>query len=177
MDYFLIKWFNGFAGQVEWLDILGLLIAEYLIFAIPLIIILVYFLSKKRKKIFSILLKIVLGLGLVYLLDYLVGLIFPRPRPFVNHQEIYQLAKLFARPIDYSFPSHHTASAFVLALSVLLDWKKFGIILLVMACVIGLGRIFIGVHYPTDILGGIVTAIISVFLINFILKYFKYGNT
>ena len=61
MDYIFIKWFNGFAGKWEWLDILGLICAEYLIFAIPLIVILVYFFSKRRKKTLSIILKIILA--------------------------------------------------------------------------------------------------------------------
>ncbi|MBU4370108.1 phosphatase PAP2 family protein [Patescibacteria group bacterium] len=177
MDYNFLKWFNSFAGQWEWLDILGLICAEYLIFAIPLIIILVYFFSKNKKKILSIILKIILALALVYALNYLIGLIFTRPRPFVNNNEIYQLAKLFTKPTDFSFPSYHTATAFVFAFMVLLDWKKFGIILLITALIIGFARIFAGVHYPTDILGGIFTALVSIVLINFILKYFKYGNT
>lgn len=177
MDQAFIKWFNGFAGQWEWLDILGLICAEYLIFAIPLIIILVYFFSKKRKKILSIILKIILALALVYILNYLISLIIARPRPFVNNNEIYQLAKLFTKPTDFSFPSYHTATAFVFAFMVLLDWRKFGIILLIPALIIGFARIFAGVHYPTDILGGILTALISIIVINFILKYFKYGNT
>lgn len=177
MDYNFLKWFNSFAGQWEWLDILGLIFAEYLIFAIPLIIILVYFFSKNRKKILPIILKIILALALVYALNYLISLIFTRPRPFVNNNEIYQLAKLFAKPTDFSFPSYHTATAFVFAFMVLLDWKKFGIILLIPALIIGFARIFAGVHYPTDILGGILIALVSVISINFILKYFKYGDT
>ncbi len=177
MDQVFIKWLNSFAGQWEWLDILGLICAEYLIFAIPLIIIFVYFFSKNRKKILSIILKIILALALVYALNYLISLFFIRPRPFVNNNEIYQLAKLFTKPTDFSFPSYHTATVFVFAFMVLLDWKKFGIILLIPALIVGLARIFAGVHYPTDILGGILTALVSIVLINFILKYFKYGNT
>jgi len=177
MDYVFLKWLNSFAGQWEWLDILGLICAEYLIFAIPLIIVLIYFFSKNRKKTLSIILKIVLALTLVYALTYLISIIVARPRPFVNNNEIYQLTKLFAKPTDFSFPSYHTATVFVFAFVVLLDWKKFGIILLIPALIVGLARIFAGIHYPIDILGGILTAFIGVVLINFILKYFKYGNT
>lgn len=176
MDYIITKWFNSFAGQSDWFDVLWIVLADYLIFAIPLIIVLVYFLSKRRKKIGLILLKIVLAFGLACLMNYLVSLIFLRPRPFVNNREIYQLAKLFAKPTDFSFPSYHTAAAFVLALSVLLDWKKFGIILLVLAAIIGFSRILVGVHYPTDILGGIATALISVFLIKEFSQKFQVLN-
>ncbi len=177
MDYLIISWLNGFAGQKIWLDILGIILAEFLIFFLPLVIVFTYFFSSKRKKLLTIALKIIFSLALVYGLNYLVGLIFARLRPFVDHKEIYQLAKFFDKTTDYSFPSYHTATAFVMAFIVLLDWRKFGIILLIPALLVGLGRVFAGVHYPTDILGGIITALVSAYSINFIFKYFKYGNS
>jgi len=177
MDYFILKWINGLAGRNFLTDVGGVMLAEFLIFCLPLIIILVYFFSPKRKNLLPLCLKIILSLILVYALNYLFNLIFLRPRPFVDHGEIYQLAKFFSKTTDYSFPSYHTAAAFVFAFAVLLDWRKFGIILLVPALLIGLGRIFIGVHYPTDILGGIMTALIAVEAINFVFSHFKHGNT
>lgn len=169
MDYLILKWFNGFAGQYIWLDILGIVMAEFLIFSLPLIIFLVYFLSKRRKKLLSVIFKVIFSLILVCVLNYLIGLIFARPRPFTDNKDIYQLAKFFTTTTDYSFPSCHTALAFAMAFVVLFDWRKFGIILLIPALIVGIGRIFVGIHYPTDILGGILTALISVCLINFVL--------
>jgi undecaprenyl-diphosphatase len=90
--------------------------------------------------------------------------------------EVYQLTKFFAQTKDYSFPSYHTAGVFVLALVVLFDWRKFGIILLVPAIIVGIARVFAGVHYPSDILGGILTALISVFFINYLLSKFIFNK-
>ncbi len=168
MDYSILRLINNFAGQKIWLDILGIIFSDFLIFAIPLIIILVYFFSKKRRKLFFISLKIIFALVLVCLINYSLKKIIARPRPFVDHNDIYQLAKLFADLKDFSFPSNHAAIAFVMAISVLIDWKKFGLILLGLAVIVGLGRIFVGVHYPTDVLGGIITALVAVFLIKFL---------
>lgn len=177
MDYLILRWFNGFAGQYIWLDILGIVMAEFLILSLPLIIFLVYFLSKRRKNLLPVIFKVIFSLALVCALNYLISLIFVRQRPFVDNKEIYQLAKFFNTTTDYSFPSCHTAIAFAMAFVVLLDWRKFGIILLISALIVGMGRVFVGIHYPTDILGGILTALISVCLINFIYKYFEYGNS
>ncbi|UZM96955.1 phosphatase PAP2 family protein [Lysinibacillus sp. MHQ-1] len=56
--------------------------------------------------------------------------------------------------LDPSFPSNHAAGAFALAFALLWKRKKIGAVLLVMACLMALSRIFIGVHYPLDVLAG-----------------------
>lgn len=173
MDYSLVKFINSFAGQKEWIDITGVFISDFLIFALPLIIFAVYFFSKKRNKIGLIIVKIALGLILITGINIVIAQIIGRPRPFIGHREIYQLGKFLVGPEDFSFPSGHTTAAFVMAITVLLDWKRFGIILLILAILIGFGRIFIGVHYPSDVLAGIIVAICSVFLLEFALKRFK----
>jgi undecaprenyl-diphosphatase len=170
MDQFILQWINNFAGKREWLDMLGVIISEYLIFLLPIIIFLVYFFSKKSNG-FLIFKKILLSLIFVYLFNYLIGYLVARPRPFVTDKGIYQLAKFFARASDYSFPSQHTATAFVLALVVFLDKKKLGIILLILAALIGGSRIFVGVHYPSDILGGILMACLSILFIDYLIKF------
>ena len=67
---------------------------------------------------------------------------------------------LIGRPWDYSFPSGHTASSFAAA------WvlyrrlpKRFGIPALALAGLIGVSRLYLGVHYPTDVLFGAVSGI------------------
>jgi undecaprenyl-diphosphatase len=169
MDKFILQWVNNFAGKREWLDILGVMVSEYLIFLLPIIIFLVYFFSKKSAG-FLIFKKILLSLVFVYLFNYLIGYLVARSRPFVADKGIYQLAKFFAQASDYSFPSQHTAAAFVLALIVFFDKKKLGIILLILAVLIGGSRVFVGVHYPSDILGGILTACLSIFVIDYLIK-------
>lgn len=55
---------------------------------------------------------------------------------------------------QFSFPSGHTAAAFVFAYLVLLFFPAFALAAYVMACLIGSSRVLLGVHYPTDILAG-----------------------
>lgn len=176
LDHSLSLWINSFAGRFIGLDVLGIFCADFLIFVIPLIIILFYFISR-RDHFISILLKIILAMALAYLishlLNYVLGVFFIRRRPFVVYSEIYQLSKFWAPPQDFSFPSDHTATAFVMGLVVFANWRKLGSILLVIASILGLARVFIGVHYPLDILGGVLTAFLSVWLMNVIFRKIK----
>lgn len=75
-----------------------------------------------------------------------------RARPFEGLPEI-QL--LIPRPSTYSFPSGHTASSFAAAIVIGRVFKKYRAYLLGLAALIAFSRMYLYVHYPTDILGGI----------------------
>ena len=86
------------------------------------------------------------------LLKDLIG----RPRPYNASAEIHTLIKELS---SYSFPSGHTSSSFAAAFIMYrMLSKKAGIPALVLAAMIGFSRMYVGVHYPTDVLGGIVIA-------------------
>ena len=77
----------------------------------------------------------------------------PPAPPYVTFEA---LEILIDQPGEFSFPSGHTSSSFAFAFAVyLLLPKKYGIPAMVLALLIGLSRLYVGVHYPTDILGGI----------------------
>lgn len=72
---------------------------------------------------------------------------------------------LIARPKDYSFPSGHTSASFA-AVSAMFyaGRKKEGYMALVLACIISFSRMYLYVHYPTDILAGIVLGVLCGFI-------------
>lgn len=81
-----------------------------------------------------------------------------RARPF----EVYQyITVLINYPTDFSFPSGHASSSFSVALVLMHAYKKKGAGFLILATLIAFSRLYVGVHYPTDILGGILTGILS----------------
>ena len=75
-----------------------------------------------------------------------------RPRPFVAHPST--IHAFIAHAADPSFPSDHATAAFAIATAVALRVRRLGVLLLVFASVLAAGRVFLGVHYPTDVLGG-----------------------
>lgn len=62
---------------------------------------------------------------------------------------------------DYSFPSGHTAIAFAASVPVyILSDKRLGVVMLIFSVLMGLSRIYVCVHYPTDVIGGAVIGIL-----------------
>lgn len=76
-----------------------------------------------------------------------------RPRPF---DMIEGLIPLVERPRDFSFPSGHSASSFAAAVVFLKKLPRWGgLWMLLLAALIGISRLYVGVHYPSDVLAGI----------------------
>ncbi len=92
--------------------------------------------------------------------------IIARARPFATYPELIEdLIGVIHVPSSYSFPSGHTVSAMAVAFTVLTQHKKLGSIVLIFATLMGLSRLYVGVHFPTDVYGGmIVGAIIALFV-------------
>lgn len=85
-----------------------------------------------------------------------------RPRPCWTYPEMVQLVH---NPSSYSFPSGHTTSAFAVAFTVFSQHKKLGKVIIVMAAIMAFTRLYVFVHFPTDIYGGIlVAAVITTFV-------------
>ena len=95
----------------------------------------------------------------VIVTNLLLKNIVARPRPFA---EIEALIPLIAKPTDFSFPSGHTTASFAVALVMLrMLPKKIGIPAVVLAALVAFSRLYLGVHYPTDVLAGFVVALVG----------------
>lgn len=91
-------------------------------------------------------------LGSLLFNNMLIKNIVQRPRPYVTLED---LRIIIPRPSEYSFPSGHSSSSFAAAVSFYrLLPKKLGIPAIVLAGLIAFSRLYVGVHYPTDVLAG-----------------------
>ncbi|MDR0924560.1 MAG: phosphatase PAP2 family protein [Hungatella sp.] len=112
----------------------------------------------------------VIGLCVILSLaaGFLIGNMFlknliARPRPCWIDDSIPLLIK---NPGDYSFPSGHTLASFEGAVSIWLFNRKWGTPALVLAVLIGFSRMYLFVHFPTDVLGGLVLGTLIAVLVH-----------
>lgn len=118
--------------------------------------------NRSRKIAILGLAALILGNAAVYVLKYVVA----EPRPFLVLSNVHQLV---SESEVYSFPSGHSTSSFAVATVLGLKYslkfknKRFRLIypLIAFATLIGFSRIYIGVHYPLDVLFGALIGIIS----------------
>ena len=102
----------------------------------------------------------VAALILSYLLGLVAAALHPEARPFTTHPQVHPL---IAHHPGQAFPSDHTTAAFAIGLVVLAFLsRRVGLLLLAAAIVIGFARVYVGVHYPGDILGSLVVSAIGV---------------
>lgn len=97
-----------------------------------------------------------LGMLLAMAITFLLGNlilknIIARPRPFAVDTSV---MLLIPKPSEYSFPSGHTSSSFAAACTLYAYYRKPGVAALLVAGMIAFSRMYLFVHYPTDILGG-----------------------
>ena len=114
--------------------------------------------------------KIGISMGISLIIGYLVGNLFlknviARIRPYDLNSDF---SILISKLSDYSFPSGHTLSSFEGATSIFLRNKKWGIPALIVASLIAFSRLYLYVHYPTDVLAGVVLGIAIAFFTKFI---------
>lgn len=99
--------------------------------------------------------------GLVFVIgQYGLKDLIARARPCHIDETVELLIK---RPSSYSCPSTHSAWAFAAAVSILLNHKKWGICALIAALVIAFSRLYLFVHFPSDVLIGAVLGALCAF--------------
>jgi len=99
-----------------------------------------------------------LALGLATLCVWTLRALVGRPRPFT----VGDAAALLAREPGPSFPSRHTASAVAMALGVQAVAPRRGALMVALATWMGLGRLYCGLHYPSDVLVGAAVGALAV---------------
>ena len=157
---------NGFVGVVPFVDrIAQWIVSDYLMpIALALALVFMWFVDRDRDiraqrqvGVFVALTAMALSNSVVFILNFF----YFRPRPFVNAD----VALLFYKPTDSSFPSNAVAAVFGLAFGIWGVNRRLGWVAIGAASLYGLARVYAGVHYPLDILGGAAIAAVVTYLV------------
>ena len=113
-----------------------------------------------------------LQVAVAMLLTFIVGNLIlknmiHRDRPCWIDPSITLLVK---SPSDFSFPSGHSMNGFTASVSILLCDKKLGIAAVILAAAIAFSRLYNFVHFPTDVIAGIVIGIVSALFVNYLFQ-------
>jgi undecaprenyl-diphosphatase len=155
LNLFLFGTIFGWSGRYVFLDFLGIFLADYLAYVLVLLLLVFAIFEIKDKFRYRETFFLALGLGLFvrYLAKPAILLSYEKARPFVA----LDLVPLISTPIGEnfeSFPSGHALFFFALAIVVYWRHKNLGLGFFVGATLMGLARVYVGVHYPIDILAG-----------------------
>lgn len=97
--------------------------------------------------------------------------IVARTRPY---EVVEGLTLLVGKAHDYSFPSGHSCASFSSAFAIYkMTPAKYGVPALILASLIALSRLYVGIHYPTDVIGGVIIGIVSALLSLLLIKKYN----
>ena len=145
-----IRWANGWWSApvldqvIPWITYLGSN------FAVILFIILSWIITKQRKVLRRLVLLYGVQSGVLYGLKYLIQ----RQRPLFFLEMASKLSKSPGEILDPSFPSGHAVFALMMATLLANRFPQYRVVFFILAAFIGWTRIYLGLHYPTDVIAG-----------------------
>ena len=159
--FFLI---NGLAGKSAALDwFMTLVVGEYFIpVAIVMVLLIMWFLGqdlKSRERNQRAVWYALVGVGFASAVVQVMNNFYDRLRPFEAYPG--DVTLLFYQPTDPSFPANMAAVGFAFAMGAWLGNRKVGYLILTLAVLWSFARVYVGVHYPLDILGGAAIGIVA----------------
>ena len=167
LNIYLFHCINAFAAKSPIFDSVVVFLAEHLntVF-IGFLLLLLVMQWKTYRSVFTKALLIVL---MSLMLSECIDLFYHHPRPF----QLEQGHKLIGHGASSSFPSQHTLTIVIVAFAYFMEgFKKLGVMGLVLSSIVGLSRIYAGVHFPFDILGSFMIGFVLVVATNAFLKEF-----
>lgn len=161
LDWTVFHWVNGQAGQHGWLDELGKAASSQLELVVVATLIggwlLMAGLHLRRERtlprgLLTVALTAGIALAAGLVANQIIGNVWFRERPYAGHSS----AHLIVGPSsDPSFASDHATAGFALSLGAIRGLPRVAALLFVETVLMSVGRVYVGLHYPGDILGGL----------------------
>ena len=155
LDVRLLYLINNLSGRSNLLDAAArLVVNDYFVPTTLALVLLALWFSPgapaKRARYQLMLFRTTLAVLLANVLLKGVNLLYFRPRPFAT----LDVTRCFYKPSDSSFPSNPATLGFAMATAVYLHHRPAGLVMFGLATLFALGRVYCGVHYPSDIVAG-----------------------
>ena len=159
INLILFHMINGVAGQQHYLDRSILFLTSYVAYGVCIGVGMYWIFFRpvqgngaiQKKRFHAQAIEFSLSMFVTWLMVKSIKLLAAFPRPFVTLTDIHVLSP---NESGYSFPSGHAAITAALATALFYYNKRLGVVLYLFSFVVGMSRIYVGVHYPFDVVAG-----------------------
>ncbi len=164
MNMYLFRLINNLANKNLALDNTMIFFSKYVPYLFMIVIVAVFIVGiiKKKSDYRKVAVNTVVVTVINLILSFIIGGIYYVNRPFVNNK----VNLLFPHVKDASFPSDHATGTMSIALGLEKYNKLLSIILTILSVIVGFSRVYVGHHYPMDVIGAYVIVFATRYLYN-----------
>jgi undecaprenyl-diphosphatase len=164
MNYKIFKFINQLSGRYPPIDLLMIFLSNKIRYVFIFVWVVMFFKNDSYKKASS---NAMISASISLMILSFIKLFYFKPRPFVKRR----VGILIPSKMDSTFPSKHTLLAFAVSTSILFYQRVLGLIMWILSVLTGFSRVWVGHHYPSDIIGSAVIATIISLIVDKTSRY------